>query len=80
MEKELIRVEQSKELRKRSSKLKELIDDKESGYYFDDIDDVKLVLKENKIYVPASLRETTLNWYHHYLNHPSRERLDNTIQ
>ena len=23
------------------------------------------------------MRENTLNWYHHYLNHPSRDRLGN---
>ena len=53
---------------------------KDSEYYFDDIDNVKLVLKDNKIYIPESMRETTLNWYHHYLNHPGRDRQENTIK
>jgi hypothetical protein len=26
------------------------------------------------------MRETTLNWYHHYLNHPGGDRLGNTIK
>ena len=26
------------------------------------------------------MRETTLNWYHHYLNHPGGDRLANTIK
>ena len=26
------------------------------------------------------MRETTLNWYHHYLNHPGKDRLANTIK
>ena len=78
--KELIREEQRKELRKRNSDLKKLIDDKDSGYYFEDIDDVKLIVKDTKIYIPVSMRETTLNWYHHYLNHPGGDRLGNTIK
>ena len=56
-----MRIEQYKELQKRNSKLKVLIDDKDSGYYYEDIDNVKLVLKNNKIYVPVSMRETILN-------------------
>jgi hypothetical protein len=80
LEKELIRAEQRKELQERSSKLKALIDNKDSGYYFDDINDVKLILKDNKIYISVSIRETTLNWYHYYLNHPGGDRLGNTIK
>ena len=73
LEKELIRAEQSKELQKRNSKLKALIDDKDSGYYYQNIDDVKLVLKNNKIYVTVSMRENILNQYHHYLNYPGED-------
>jgi transposase InsO family protein len=78
--KELIREEQRIEMRSRNSELKKLIDDKDSGYYFEDIDDVKLILVDQKIYIPTSMRETTLNWYHHYLNHPGGDRLGNTIK
>ena len=80
LENDLIRVEQRKELQKRNSNLKSLLDDKESGYHFENIDGVELVLKDNKIYIPASMRESTLNWYHHYLNHPGGDRLGNTIK
>ena len=80
MEKGLIRAEQQKELNKRTSILKKLIEDKNSGYTISNIDDVKLVLKDNKIYIPESMREATLNWYHHYLNHPGGDRLANTIK
>ena len=80
LEKGLIRDEQQKELNKRRSILKKLIEDKNSGYTISNIDDVKLVLKENKIYIPESMREATLNWYHHYLNHPGGDRLANTIK
>ena len=53
VEKELIRVEQTIELNKRDSKLKALVEDENSDYNFADVDDVKLVLKDNKIYIPA---------------------------
>ena len=78
MEKGLIRDEQQKELKKRRSILKKLIEDKNLRYTISNIDDVKLVLKDDKIYIPESMREATLNWYHHYLNHPGGDRLANT--
>ena len=80
MEKELIRVEQQLEFNKKNSHIKSLIDDKDSGYHFGNVDDVNLILKQNKIYIPESMRETTLNWYNHYLNHPGGDRLGNTIK
>ena len=70
LEKELIRVEQQHEFNKKNSYIKSLLEDKDSGYHFEKIDDVNLILKRDKIYIPESMRETTLNWYHHYLNHP----------
>ena len=59
---------------KRKSTLKILIDDKNSGYTINNIDNVQLLLKDDKIYIPESMRETMLNWYHHYLNHPGGDR------
>ena len=35
---------------------------------------------KNKVYVPETLRESTLHWYHHYLNHPGGDHLGNTIK
>ena len=32
-----------------------------------------------KIYVPVALRQHTIEWYHHYLNHPGGERLYKTL-
>ena len=32
------------------------------------------------MYVPKSLRRRTLEWYHHYLNHPGGDRLYHTLQ
>ena len=80
LEKGLIRDEQQKELKKKKSILKTLIDNKNSGYTINNIDDDQLVLKDDNIYIPESMRETTLNWYHHYLNHPGGDRLANTIK
>ena len=51
LEKELISNEQQKELKKRKSALKILIDDKNSGYSINNIDNVQLVLKDDKIYL-----------------------------
>ena len=75
-----MRNEQQKELKDKNSIMKYLIDNKSSGYTINNIDNVSLVLKNNKIYIPESMRETTLNWYHHYLNHPGGDRLANTIR
>ena len=80
LEKDLIRVEQGKELSRTKSKLKSLIRDKESGYYLDEVDGVQLIMHDKRIYIPESLRESALNWYHHYLNHPGGDRLGNTIR
>ena len=80
LEKDLIRVEQGKELSRTKSKLKSLMKDKESGHYFDEVDGVKLIMHDKRIYIPESLRESALNWYHHYLNHPGGDRLGNTIR
>eukprot|EP00957_Ditylum_brightwellii_P196025 14935408-Ditylum_brightwellii.AAC.1 len=73
--KDILCKEQLKELKKRHSKLEKLIEDKNSGYYFDDDDGVTLVMKDKKIYVLESLRKSTLNRYHYYLNHPGGDRL-----
>ena len=74
LEKGLICDEQQRELKNKNSLLKTLIDNKDSGYAINDVDKVSLVLKDDNIYIyiyiPESMRETTLNWYHHYLNHP----------
>ena len=60
--------------------MKQLIDNKESGYNISVLDDVKIVTFENKIYVPKALRRRALEWYHHFLNHPGGDRLYHTLQ
>ena len=71
---------QNKELNKRNSKLKDLLNNKESGFKFKTLDNVKLVMFEDRIYVPQKLRQRTINWYHHYLCHPGEDRLYNTMK
>ena len=75
----LIRRTQQHELNMKDSKLQKLIKDKKSGYHITTLDEVELVMHEDKIYVPKSLRLRTLEWYHHFLNHPGGERLYKTI-
>ena len=43
------------------------------------INDVEVQTYKDKIYIPASLREKVLNWYHHYLQHPGASRMENTL-
>ena len=80
LEKKLIQEEQSKELASQTSKLKKLVEDTASKYYMENLDGYDLVMYDKRIYIPPSLRQSTLNWYHHYLNHPGGDRLGNTIK
>ncbi len=75
----LVRRTQQKELNKRNNKLQQLIDDKKSGYNIITLDGVELVTFEGRIYVPTSLRQRTMEWYHHFMNHPRGERLYKTL-
>jgi hypothetical protein len=68
--------EQNKELNKQSSKLSEHLEDKESGYNKQVLDDVELIFYfKKKNCVPQCLCRRTLDWYHFYLNHPGGDRL-----
>ena len=66
----LIRREQEKVLNKRNSKLKLAINNKTTFYNVITLEGVGIVTFEGKIYVPKSLRKRTIEWYHHFLNHP----------
>ena len=79
LEKRIIHEEQIKELEEENSKLKADVDDIKSKYYMEELDGFNLVMYDERIYIPISLRQSTLNWYHHYLNHPGGDRLGNTI-
>lgn len=71
----LVQRTQNVELNKRNSKLKQLVKDKASKYNVLELDGFSLVAYEGRIYVTVALRQRTMEWYHHYLNHPGGERL-----
>ena len=76
----LVQRTQNVELNKRKSVLKKLIKDDASKYNILELEGFTLVTYEGKIYVPAVLRQRTMSWYHHYLNHPGGERLYKTLE
>ena len=71
----LVRRHTERELNEVNSPLKTLINDNQSGYNINTIDNIELVTYQDKIYVPKLLRRRTLEWYHHFLNHPGGDRL-----
>ena len=74
----LVRKTQQNELNK-NKKLKQLLDDKTSGYNITTLDNVEIITYEDRIYVPQKLQKRTLEWYHHFLNHPGGDRLYKTL-
>ena len=42
------------------------------------IEDTKVLCKEDKLVIPASLQHRAVSWYHHYLQHPEHSRLEET--
>ena len=75
----LVQRTQNVELNKGNSKLKQLVKDDTSKYNVLELDGFTLVAYEGKNYVPVALRQHTMEWYHHYLNHPGGERLYKTL-
>ena len=43
------------------------------------INNVEVQTYNNRIYIPISVREKLLNWYHHYLQHPGANRMERTL-
>ena len=41
--------------------------------------DVPLITYQGRIYIPPCLTANTLNWYHHYLQHPGATRMYRTL-
>ena len=39
-----------------------------------------VICESDKLYIPHSLRERTLNWYHHWLCHPGETRMEKTLR
>jgi hypothetical protein len=76
MDPRLIRLEQSKD-EELQNKIK---NDNKNRYYKKKIEDQTLIHHDHRIYVPATLRERMLEWYHDYLIHPGKTRMEATIR
>jgi hypothetical protein len=48
--------------------------------YLQLIEDTKVLCKNGKLIIPASLQHRAVAWYHHYLQHPGHSRLEETIR
>jgi hypothetical protein len=44
------------------------------------VEDAKVLCKNGKIIIPASLRCRAVSWYHHYLQHPGHSFLEETMR
>ena len=44
------------------------------------IEDTKVLCKEDKMIIPASLQHRAVSWYHHYLQHPGHSRLEEMMR
>jgi hypothetical protein len=44
------------------------------------IEDTKVLCKNGKLVIPASLRHRAVAWYHHYLQHAGHSRLEETMR
>ena len=51
------------------------MNDTASNYNIMELDGHQLVGYEGRLYVPVALRQHTIEWYHHYLNHPGGKML-----
>ena len=71
---------EDKELRKLKEKQKNkkttLNNNKHKSIKMNVINDVELMTYNNRIYIPHSLWRDTMNWYHHYLQHPGASRME----
>jgi hypothetical protein len=44
------------------------------------IEDTKVLCKKGKVIIPTSLCQRALKWYHYYLQHPGKLRLEETMR
>jgi hypothetical protein len=47
---------------------------------FHPIEDTKVLFKNGKLIIPASLRHRAVSWYHYYLRHPGHLCLEETMR
>ncbi len=52
----------------------------EKGVCFHLIEDTKVLCKNGKLLIPASLRHRAVSWYHHYLQQPGHLHLKETMR
>jgi hypothetical protein len=52
----------------------------EKGMSFQLIENTKVLCKDNKLIIPASLQHRAVSWYHHYLQHPGHSRHEETMR
>jgi hypothetical protein len=50
------------------------------GISFQLIEDTKVLCKNDKLIIPASLCHRAVSWYHHYLHHPGNSCLEETTR
>ncbi len=50
------------------------------GICFQLIEDTKVLCKNDKLIIPASLWHRAVSWYHHYLQHPGHLHLEETMR
>jgi hypothetical protein len=48
--------------------------------HFQLIEDTKVLCKNDKLIIPASLQHRAVSWYHHYLQHPGYSRFEETMR
>lgn len=65
---------------KKDKALKKELFERPSKYDLSIIEEVELVTKDTKIYVPARLQHRIVEWYHEYLAHPGQTRTEETIK
>eukprot|EP00804_Cyclotella_cryptica_P013263 CCRYP_007025-RA/>CCRYP_007025-RA protein AED:0.37 eAED:0.69 QI:0/0/0/1/0.33/0.5/4/0/454 len=50
------------------------------GYSTQLVENIKVLCKEGKMVIPASLQHRAVAWFHHYLQHPGTKRLEETLR
>ena len=59
---------------------KKMMKDKKNHFSTKKVEEVELIHYDGKIYVPLTLRERIIEWYHQFLVHPGRTRMEATIR
>ena len=71
-----------KEIRSHQKKDKKLQQYLQSSddYYLKEVEGKDLIMYKNKIYIPSTLKDRVMDWYHTYLVHPGSTRMLSTMQ